>query len=195
MTGGARRGERHQNVEALFIRDYFRRWLARFKLGAHLLDLSCLLFELRSENLRLFLLQGDGRFQLSDTGLLLLDFLVFLQELIEQHGVYSVVAHGVNLAVLIANDQVGVHFGDFLGDQTELGRGILVDLVTKAHRFECQNGFAGFVHRFNVGLVPPRGAHRAQLTGGVDHHRYGIGVLCCHPANLRNLAGAADIYA
>jgi hypothetical protein len=35
--GGARRGERHQNVEGLFIRDYFRRWLARFKLGAHFL--------------------------------------------------------------------------------------------------------------------------------------------------------------
>jgi len=80
-----RRSERHQNVEALFIRDYFRRWLARFDLGAHLLDLSCLLFELRRENLHLFLLQGDSRFQVSDTGLLFLDFFVFLEELVEQH--------------------------------------------------------------------------------------------------------------
>ena len=57
--GGARRGERHQDGEALFIRDYFRRWPARFELGAHFLDLSCLLFELRSENLHPFLLLSD----------------------------------------------------------------------------------------------------------------------------------------
>ena len=94
ITGGARRGERHQNVEALFIRDYFRRWLARFKLGAHFLDLSCLLFELRSENLHLFLLQGDCRFQVSDTGLLFLDFFVLFEEFVEQHHVHRIIAHG-----------------------------------------------------------------------------------------------------
>ena len=55
----------------IYSRLYFRRWLVRFKLGAHFLDLSCLLFELRRENLHPFLLQGDGRFQVSDTGLLL----------------------------------------------------------------------------------------------------------------------------
>src|SRR3954452_21817431 len=43
------------NYEALFIRDYFRRWLARFKLGAHFLDLSCLFFQLGGESLYLFL--------------------------------------------------------------------------------------------------------------------------------------------
>ena len=102
--GGARRGERHQNVEALFIRDYFRGWLARFKLGAHFLDLSCLLFELRRENLHLFLLRGDGRFQVSDTGLLFLDFFVLFKELVEQHRVHRIVAHGVKLAVLVAHD-------------------------------------------------------------------------------------------
>ena len=103
-NGGARRGERHQNVEALFIRDYFRSWLARFKLGTHFLDLSCLLFELRRENLHLFLLQGDGRFQVSDTGLLFLDFFVLFEEFVEQHHVHRIVAHGLKLTVLVVYD-------------------------------------------------------------------------------------------
>ena len=107
-------------MEALFIRDYFRRWPARFKLGAHFLDLSCLLFELRSENLHLFLLQGDSRFQVSDTGLLFLDFLVLFEELVEQHRVHRIVAHGVNLTVLVTNDQVGIYLRHFFGDQTIL---------------------------------------------------------------------------
>ena len=46
-------------LKVLFIRDYFRRRLARFKLGTHLLDLSCLLFKLRRENLHPFLLLRD----------------------------------------------------------------------------------------------------------------------------------------
>src|SRR6476646_7780334 len=87
----------------LSIRDYFRRWLARFKLGAHFLDLSCLLFELRSENLHLFLLQGDCRFQVSDTSLLFLDLFVLFKELVEQHRVDRIVANGQRLAVGIAH--------------------------------------------------------------------------------------------
>src|SRR5258707_119626 len=64
IKGGARRGERHQNDDALFIRDYLRRGLARFKLRAHLLDLRALLFELRSETLYFLLLLGDCCLQL-----------------------------------------------------------------------------------------------------------------------------------
>ena len=47
-------------LKVLFIRDYFRRWLARFELSAHFLNLSCLLFELRSKDLHFFVLQGDS---------------------------------------------------------------------------------------------------------------------------------------
>ena len=106
MTGGARRGERHQNVKALSIRDYFRRRLTRFKLGAHFLDLRCLLFELRSENLHLFLLQGDSRFQVGNTGLLFLDLFVLFEEFVEQHHVHRIVAHAVDLADLVTHNQV-----------------------------------------------------------------------------------------
>ena len=36
-----------------FIRDYFRHWLAHFKLSAHFLDLRGLLFELRNHALHI----------------------------------------------------------------------------------------------------------------------------------------------
>jgi hypothetical protein len=51
---------RATKLEALSIRNYFRRGLARLKLSAHFLNLSCLLFELCSETLHLFLLQSDS---------------------------------------------------------------------------------------------------------------------------------------
>jgi hypothetical protein len=50
----------------LIIVDDLRGRFARFKLGAHLLDLRCLLFELRSKHLNSFLLLSDGRIQCSD---------------------------------------------------------------------------------------------------------------------------------
>jgi hypothetical protein len=46
ITHGVRRGELHQNEEALSIRDYLPRWLARLELGAHFLSLNRLLFKL-----------------------------------------------------------------------------------------------------------------------------------------------------
>jgi len=52
------------------------------ELDAHLLDLHCLLFELRRENVNLFLL--------------FLVPAVLFEELVEQHRVHCVVAHGVN---------------------------------------------------------------------------------------------------
>src|SRR5882724_2157629 len=64
ITGGARRGERHQIVEALLIRDYFPHWFAHFKLRAHLLDLRGLLFQLSCERFYLFFLLDDRCLQL-----------------------------------------------------------------------------------------------------------------------------------
>ena len=64
ITGGARRGERHQIVEALLIRDYFPHWFAHFKLRAHLLDLRGLLFQLGCERFYLFFLLDDRCLQL-----------------------------------------------------------------------------------------------------------------------------------
>ena len=41
---------------------------------------------------------------------------------------------------------------------------VTVALVVEGDRLERQNGFAGFVHRFNLFLEPPRGAQRPQLA-------------------------------
>ena len=51
---------------------------------------------------------------------LVLRFAVLFEELVEQHRVHRVVAHGVDLAVVIAHHQIGIHLGYFLGDQAEL---------------------------------------------------------------------------
>ena len=161
ITGGARRGERHQNVEALFIRDYFRRWLARFELGAHFLNLSCLLFELRSENLHLFLLQGDGRFQVSDTGLLFLDLFVFFEELVEQHHADLLVADRVWPAFSIATHQVRIHFRDFFGNQSKQRDSLGVVLSVEGDGFEREDRFTGFIHRLDV-LFVPRGRGESE---------------------------------
>src|SRR6266513_146298 len=116
------------SVESLSVRDYFRCWLARFKLGAHLLDLSGLLFELRSENLHLFLLQGDSRFQVSDTGLLFLDFFVLFEELIEQQYGDRFVAHADDLPLGITRYPVEVYLGDFSGIKAKFGLFVLFGL-------------------------------------------------------------------
>jgi hypothetical protein len=63
----------------------------------------------------------------------------------------------------------------------------------KCHRVKRQNCFAGAVHQFNLLLEPARGTHRAELVGGVDHHRYGIEVLCCDPTNIADKSGVAHV--
>src|SRR5215217_3215965 len=63
----------------------------------------------------------------------------------------------------------------------------------KCHRFEREDSFARFVHRLNLFLEPTRGTHRTELAERVDQHRYGVGVLRCHSANLADKAAAADV--
>src|SRR5437764_14612475 len=58
-----------------------------------------------------------------------------------------------------------------------------MDLITKAHRLERQNGLAGFIHRFNISLVLAGRTGSAELAKGVDHHWYGVIVLRCCSAN------------
>jgi hypothetical protein len=161
--------------------DYLRCGVVHLKLGAHFLEAS-------SERFDLLLLLSDNRFQV-------LHLVMFFEELIEQHRVHCVVAHGVDVAVLIARHQARVHLGHFLRDQTKLRRICVVALVVKRHRLKRQDSFAGFVHRLNLFLESARGAHRAQLACGVDHDRYSIVVCRCHPENVPNKAAAAHIRA
>src|SRR6266568_8279352 len=155
---------------------------------------------MRSESFHSFLLFGDSALELCDCGflflhsavlflyfpLLLKKRLMFFEKLVEQHRVYRVVAHGVDLAVLVANHQVRVYLGYFLGDQAKLRCIFCVALVVKRHGLERENRFAGAVHWFNVALEAPRGAHRADLASGVDQDWYGVVVSGCHPTTATN---------
>jgi hypothetical protein len=73
----------HCNQLREVVQDRLRRRFPHFKLGAHFL-------ETRSESFNLLLLLGYGR-------LLLLDLPVLFEELVEQHRVDRVVAHGMTL--------------------------------------------------------------------------------------------------
>jgi hypothetical protein len=70
-----------------------------FNLVVHPSDLLGLLFQLRSELFNLFLL--------------LLNLSVLFKELVKQHRVHGFVAHGVDFALLVAHDQVGIYLGYF----------------------------------------------------------------------------------
>ncbi len=63
----------------------------------------------------------------------------------------------------------------------------------KRHRLERQDGFAGFVHRFNLLFKPARGADRPELPGGVDHHIDSVVLDRRGAANVADKAGVAHV--
>ena len=99
---------------------------------------------------------------------MLLDLLVFFEELVEQHGVHRIVAHGINLAVFVAYHQVRVHLGHFLSHKAKLRDAFCVVFIVKRHRFKCQDSFTGLIHGSDVFLEPLRGSGRAEVAIHVD---------------------------
>ena len=87
--------------------------------------------------------------------MLLLHFVVLLEELIEQHGIHHFVVHALGLAVSIARHESGVDLGHFFGNQAIGGRLAWIDLFLVPIGDWCEpiERFAGFVHRFDVLLV------------------------------------------
>src|SRR6476619_3571858 len=96
---------------------------------------------------------------------------MLLKKLVEQHGVYRLITDGVNLALAIADHQVGVYRSYVLGDQTKLRDAVGIAFIVERHRFEREERVAGGGHISDVLLKAPRGARRAQLPGGVDINR------------------------
>jgi hypothetical protein len=125
---------------------------------------------------------GDRCFLFLDLALLFLDCSVLFEELVEQHRIHGVVAHGVDLALGVAHHQVRVHLGYLFGNQTELRRACCVALVVKRHWLEREDGFAGLIHRFNLFLEPARRTGRAELPDCVYQDWYSR-VYGCDPAN------------
>ncbi len=62
----------------------------------------------------------DLRFLLFEQGALLGYLAMFLQEFIQQHGVYRFVADGVWLAIFVACHEIGRNFRNVLGHQAKL---------------------------------------------------------------------------
>jgi hypothetical protein len=120
---------------------------------------------------------------------------VLFKELVEQHCIHGFVPDGVDLAVFIANHQVRVDLGYFLGNQTIFRPIRPVSLVVEGYRLKREEVLARFVHRFDVLLESDRRAYRAKLAGGVDHYGYGVVEVRCHPADVANQAGVTDIFA
>ena len=137
----------------LAIDDHLHRWFARFELCAHLLDLRCLLFELRRENVNLFLL--------------FLVLAMLFEKLIEQHGVDLLVADRVGFSFFVHCYQRRIHLCYFFSNQAKLGDVGLVVLVVEGHRFKRENRFTGLVHGVNILLEPLRGdtSTNTELTG------------------------------
>ena len=118
---------------------------------------------------------------------------MLFEKLVKQHRVHCFIAHRIGFSIGVVNDEVGIYLGNLLGNQTKLRRCVLVDFVMKTDRFQSQDRLAGFIYRFNVGLVTPRRTGGAQLSSGVDEDWNGICVLRCYAANVANEAGARDV--
>src|SRR5205823_6047827 len=88
----------------------------------------------------------------------LLHFAMLFKKLVEQHRVHRVVAHGVNLSLCVAHDQVWVDLRDVLCHETKLLSSIWINLflIMERGRFQREDRLAGPVHRFDVVLEPLR---------------------------------------
>src|SRR5262249_47194545 len=78
------------------VQSRLRCWFGHFKLCAHSLNLCCLLFHGANKGCDLLL-------QLRNRCSLFFHCLVFFEELVQQHRVHRVVAHGVDLAVAVTH--------------------------------------------------------------------------------------------
>ena len=67
----------------------------------------------------------------------------------------------------VADSQLGVYFGDILGDQAIIenwARILKVLLKPEGDRFQLVEQLAGFVHGLNILLVASRGSDVTKLT-------------------------------
>ncbi len=86
-----------------------------------------------------------------------------------------------------------VHLCHFLGDQTKLRRLFGVVLIVEGHWLECQERFAGLVHRFNIVLEASRRGSGTQLSRGIDSHGKGRGGINRRPVDVVDIAAIANV--
>src|SRR5215831_1640674 len=91
---------------------------------------------------------------------------MLFEELIEQHRVYCVVAHGVWFSFPVDRYQGRIYLCYFLSNQTSLWRIGLVVLVVEGHWLKRKDRFTALVHGIDVLLEPHRGDIGTKLAGG-----------------------------
>src|SRR5574338_229674 len=80
------------------------------------------------------------------------------------------------MSLRIASNQVGADLRHVLCNQTETERTSRIDLalIEEGHRFEREDGFAGFIHWSDLLLETPRGRERPDLVVRIDVNRPAI---------------------
>ena len=119
---------------------------------------------------------------------------MLFKKFVQQHRVHLVVAHGLDLAFLVAADQVGVHLLDVFGDEAQhrCASGIKLFFVAEADRLEREKHFTGFTHGLDLFLVSARGGKRPDLVVGIDVDRSQTGDRCLNVANTGRVTLASN---
>ena len=93
---------------------------------------------------------------------------MLFQKFVEQHRVHRIVPHGVDLAVVVAHYQIGVHGSHVFCQQAKLQRICSVVLVMELNGLERSGSLRW---RFSIGLMSRLDLREelacAELAGGV----------------------------
>src|SRR5437660_3295014 len=110
---------------------------------------------------------------------------MLFEELIKQHRIHRVVAHGVRFALLVTGHQSWIHLYHFFGHESELrdALGVKLVLIAKSHRFEREDNFTGLIHRLHLVFEPLRGNDRAEFTVITNDYSYASGHNCSADAS------------
>src|SRR5438046_4454703 len=96
---------------------------------------------------------------------------MLFEELVEQHRVDLLVAHGEWFSFFVLQYQVRIHLCYFFSNQAKIGQVCLFALVVEGHWSKGKDHFTALAHGVNVLLVPCRGLDGTKLAGGVNKYR------------------------
>jgi hypothetical protein len=118
-----------------------------------------------------------------------------LDMFVQQHRVHCLVAHDVDFALSIANDQIGIYPFYFFSYQPELRDAVWIKLllVAESDRLKREDCFARVVHQLDGFLEPGRGTGGSELAERVDQDWYGVGVCRCNPTNAADKTAIVDV--
>src|SRR5438067_3444031 len=95
---------------------------------------------------------------------------MFFEELVKEHHVHRIVAHGVYPAITAASHQIGAYLFYVLSNEskTEWTRRLNLRFVAEAYWLECVDHFAGLLYRFVFSFETPRCRWEPELFIGIN---------------------------